>query len=33
MWGHYQWVSKLLTQIVLCESVYGNETQIVIPKF
>ena len=33
VWGHYQWKSKLLTQIALCEHVYDNETQIVKPKF
>ena len=24
MWGHYQWILKLLTQIALCEHVYDN---------
>ena len=32
-WGHYQWISKLLIQIALCEHVYDNGTQIVKPKF
>ena len=32
VWGHYQWISKLLTQIDLCQHVYNNGTQIVKPK-
>ena len=32
-WGHYQWISKLLTQIALCENVYDNRTEIVKTKF
>ena len=30
---HYQWISKLLTQIALVKNVYDNRTQIVKPKF
>ena len=33
VWGHYQWMSKLLTQIALCKHVYDNRTQIVKPKY
>ena len=33
VWGHYQWTSKLLTQIALCKHVYDNGTQTVKPKF
>ena len=29
VWGYYQWISKLLTQIALYELVYDNGTQIV----
>ena len=24
VWGHYQWILKLLTHIALCEHVYDN---------
>ena len=33
MWGHYQWISKLLAQMALCKDVYGNGPQIVKLKF
>ena len=33
VWGHYQWISKLLTQIALCKNVHDNGKQIVNPKF
>ena len=31
--GHYQWISKLLMQIALCEHVYDNRAQIFKTKF
>ena len=33
VWAHYQWMSKLLTQIALCEDVHDNGKQIAKPKF
>ena len=33
MWGYYQWISKLLTQIALCKHVHGIGKQIAKAKF
>ena len=33
VWGHYQWISKLLTRIAVCEHVCDNGTQIIKPNF
>ena len=33
VWEHYQWISKLLTQIALCEHVYDNGKQLLNRNF